>query len=63
MKSLLKQIKLLANQWEGQDPEARARTEGEIKSLQTEMIQHCGGHIPTALYNIAAFSPPQPQQR
>jgi len=62
VKSLLKQIALLANQLERQDPVARARTEGEIKSLQNEMIEHCGGHTPTALYNIAAFLPPQPQQ-
>lgn len=26
-----------------------------LKKLKQEMIDRCGGHIPTAMYNITAF--------
>ena len=57
VKSLLKQIALLGTQLDRQDPATRATTEEEIHRLKTEMIQHCGGQIPTAMYNIEAFLP------
>ncbi|CAI8599591.1 unnamed protein product [Vicia faba] len=49
VKSLLKQIALLGTQSEKQVPATRARTEEDISRLKQEMIDHCGGHIPTAL--------------
>ncbi|XP_058781038.1 uncharacterized protein LOC131655152 [Vicia villosa] len=63
VKSLLKQIALLGTQLEKQEPATRARTEEDISRLKQEMIDHCGGHIPTAMYNIAAFLPPKYQKR
>ncbi|KAL5053378.1 hypothetical protein RYX36_034060 [Vicia faba] len=63
VKSLLKQIALLESQMGRQDAATRARTEKDISELKEEMIRHCGGLIPTAMYNIAAFLPPQHQQR
>ncbi|CAK8578867.1 unnamed protein product [Lathyrus sativus] len=62
VKSLLKQIALLESEMERQDAATRAMTEKDISELKEEMIRHCGGLIPTAMYNIAAFLPPQHQQ-
>ncbi|XP_045802198.1 putative uncharacterized protein DDB_G0277255 [Trifolium pratense] len=61
VKSLLKQIAIMGAQLDGQDSATRARTEHEINRLKQEMIAHCGGYIPTAMHNIAAFLPQQQQ--
>lgn len=53
VKSILKQITLLANSLSSEDPATRARTEAEINRLQQEMISHCGDIPPTAMYAIA----------
>ncbi|MCI62930.1 hypothetical protein A2U01_0084187 [Trifolium medium] len=50
-------------QLDGQDSATRARTEHEIDRLKQEMIAHCGGYIPTAMNNIAAFLPQYQQQQ
>ena len=63
MKCLLRQIAILQNQLDRQDPATRERTEEEIEKLKREMIADCGGHTPTALNYVANFLPPQPQQQ
>jgi len=54
----LRQIAILQNQLDRQDPATRERTEEEIKQLKLEMIEDCGGHTPTALNYVATFLPP-----
>ncbi|KEH34360.1 putative transcription factor Nin-like family [Medicago truncatula] len=63
VKCLLRQIAILQNQLDRQDPATRKRTEEEIKKIEQEMIADCRGHRPTALNYVANFLPPEQLQQ
>lgn len=49
IKSILKKINILRGTLNAEDAMAKARNEAEIARLRQEMIECCGGVVPTAL--------------